>query len=243
MNSSTKPLRSSAAKHPQRSQLRREASHFVERRSHAVRGVENSAVGESIERYLLARHVPICGIPLCGNVPFGGLARRDPPYGGAPHPFGCTSVLARAQAMIHRRASIFSFLLIAIAIMAMASRRSLVAADFIGQAIQVASFALMIWARISFGSRSFHFAANPTQGGLVTSGPYRYLRHPIYAAILFFIWAGALSHLSAIDVVLALTITVSTAVRIFTEEKLVVAMYPEYQEYASHTKRIVPFVF
>jgi hypothetical protein len=32
--------------------------------------------------------------------------------------------------------------------------------------------ALMIWARLTFGLRSFHPAANPTRGGLVTTGPY-----------------------------------------------------------------------
>ena len=50
----------------------------------------------------------------------------------------------------------------------------------------------MVAARITFGRRSFHAAANPTEGGLVTTGPYAYIRHPIYAAILYFVWAGAL---------------------------------------------------
>jgi len=31
-------------------------------------------------------------------------------------------------------------------------------------------------------------------------------------------------------------------VRVVAEEELVTAEYPEYAEYASHTKRIVPFV-
>ena len=48
--------------------------------------------------------------------------------------------------------------------------------------LQLLGLALMIWARLTFGLRSFRFAANPTQGGLVTKGPYRYIRNPIYAA-------------------------------------------------------------
>ena len=43
-------------------------------------------------------------------------------------------------------------------------------------AIQVCAAALMIWARITFGIRSFHGAANPTAGGLVRTGPYKYIR-------------------------------------------------------------------
>lgn len=37
--------------------------------------------------------------------------------------------------------------------------------------LQVAAILLMIWARVTFGMRSFHYAANPTEGGLVTTGP------------------------------------------------------------------------
>src|SRR5512141_1042392 len=44
-------------------------------------------------------------------------------------------------------------------------------------AFQVLAAALMLWARLSFGSRSFHAAANPTEGHLVTTGPYRFIRH------------------------------------------------------------------
>ncbi|HEX3532538.1 MAG TPA: hypothetical protein VH988_36230 [Thermoanaerobaculia bacterium] len=40
-------------------------------------------------------------------------------------------------------------------------------------AVQAAALLLMIWARITFGRRSFHAAANPTEGGLVTSSSER----------------------------------------------------------------------
>ncbi len=63
-------------------------------------------------------------------------------------------------------------------------------------AIQVVAALLMIWARLTFGIRSFHATANPTAGGLVRSGPYKYIRHPIYAAVLYFVWAGIGAHLS-----------------------------------------------
>jgi protein-S-isoprenylcysteine O-methyltransferase Ste14 len=101
---------------------------------------------------------------------------------------------------------------------------------------------LMLWARLTFGIRSFHGTANPTAGGLVTTGPYRYIRHPIYAAILYFLWAGIAAHPSLITVAVGLLATAFTAVRIAAEEKLLVAMYPDYEAYARVTKRVVPFV-
>src|SRR5262245_46386137 len=59
---------------------------------------------------------------------------------------------------------------------------------------QLLALALMLWARISFGTRSFHLTATPTAGGLVTTGPYRFIRHPIYASIGLFTWASVLGH-------------------------------------------------
>lgn len=62
-----------------------------------------------------------------------------------------------------------------------------------GLALQGIAVLLMIWVRLTFGMRSFHATAKATEGGLVTDGPYRYWRHPIYAAVLLCGWAGVLS--------------------------------------------------
>jgi protein-S-isoprenylcysteine O-methyltransferase Ste14 len=108
--------------------------------------------------------------------------------------------------------------------------------------VQVIAALLMVWARLTFGIRSFHGTANPTAGGLVTTGPYRYIRHPIYAAILYFFWAGITAHPTLVTVAIGLLATALTAVRIVAEEKLLVMTYPEYGAYARVTKRVVPFV-
>jgi protein-S-isoprenylcysteine O-methyltransferase Ste14 len=108
--------------------------------------------------------------------------------------------------------------------------------------VQVAAVALMIAARVTFGSRSFHAAANPTAGGLVTTGPYRWLRHPIYAAILYFVWAAALDYRTAPAVGAAALVTLGGAIRMYAEEKLVLATYPEYASYCDRTGRVIPFL-
>lgn len=109
-------------------------------------------------------------------------------------------------------------------------------------ALQAAAGLLMLWARLTFGGRSFHAGADPTKGGVVTTGPYRFVRHPIYTAILVFVWAGVASHGAILGVLIAIVATAAIAVRIGSEEALVLEQYPEYAEYARRTKRIVPFV-
>jgi protein-S-isoprenylcysteine O-methyltransferase Ste14 len=115
-----------------------------------------------------------------------------------------------------------------------------------GIAIQIAAALLMLWARLTFGLRSFHAGANPTQGGLVTSGPYRYWRHPIYAAVLIFVWTGVLTQggrPALVPVLLSAVATIMTFVRILSEEKLLRATFPDYAAYSMRTKRFIPFVF
>jgi protein-S-isoprenylcysteine O-methyltransferase Ste14 len=110
-------------------------------------------------------------------------------------------------------------------------------------ALQVLAVALLIWARITFGRRSFHAAANPTEGGLVTSGPYHYIRHPIYTAACLFCWAAIITHLSLVSVAFGVLLFLGSLTRMLAEERLVRQRYPQYVEYAKTTKRMLPGVF
>jgi protein-S-isoprenylcysteine O-methyltransferase Ste14 len=121
-------------------------------------------------------------------------------------------------------------------------RHELFATGPVAMAVQGVAVLLMVWARLSFGLRSFHAGANPTEGGLVTKGPYGFVRHPIYAAILLFLWAGLTSHISVTTIVAVVVASAALAVRMFTEERLMTERYPEYREYAARTKRVIPFV-
>ena len=109
--------------------------------------------------------------------------------------------------------------------------------------VQVFALFLMVWARVAFGRRSFHATASPTEGGLVTTGPYRYVRHPIYAAALFITWAGVFGNLSLVNAAFGLLTLAGAIARIHCEETLVRVRYPEYDGYAKKTSRLMPFVF
>jgi protein-S-isoprenylcysteine O-methyltransferase Ste14 len=146
-----------------------------------------------------------------------------------------------------RTASIIATLALVGVVVALFYRHELLGAGPVAITFQVLAILLMLWARVTFGRRSFHAAANPTAGGLVTWGPYRYWRHPIYAAVLLFLWAGVLSHpLEPVGLALAAVGTLMTAVRIRSEEHYLRAEYPGdsgYDAYARRTKRLIPFVF
>jgi protein-S-isoprenylcysteine O-methyltransferase Ste14 len=108
---------------------------------------------------------------------------------------------------------------------------------------QACAVLLMIWARLTFGLRSFNLGAAPTDGDLVTTGPYRVWRHPIYAAVIIFTAAAAASHRSWPAVACAVAVIVGLLLRMRSEEQFLSARYPAYPGYAAKTARIIPGVF
>jgi protein-S-isoprenylcysteine O-methyltransferase Ste14 len=109
--------------------------------------------------------------------------------------------------------------------------------------LQALALLLLLWARVTFGRRSFHVVADPTEGGLVTGGPYRYIRHPIYAALCLFTSAGVAAHWSWSAGLCGGLIWASAVIRILCEEALVAARYPEYAQYKATTWRMIPYVY
>jgi protein-S-isoprenylcysteine O-methyltransferase Ste14 len=144
--------------------------------------------------------------------------------------------------MSARVISIVATLVLILAAVALALRWGLLANGPVSASLQVAGVLLVLWARFTFGLRSFHCAANPTRGALITSGPYRYVRNPIYSGAWLVIWTGVAVHWSWTNAFLAAVVAATLVVKISCEEKLLRAAYPEYEEYAKRTKRLIPFV-
>jgi len=139
--------------------------------------------------------------------------------------------------------SVFGFLLMVAGLLGLIYTHSLFSISPFVIAIQVAAAVLMVWARVTFGLHSFHGTANTTAESLVTRGPYRYIRNPIYTSVVIFLFAGAGAHMSWLSIVFALIGLVGALARIFAEERFLRIRYPEYAEYAARTKRMVPLVF
>ena len=78
---------------------------------------------------------------------------------------------------------------------------------------------------------------------LVTTGPYAYVRHPIYTGIMLATLGTALVG-TIFGIVMFIVICVIFALRIGKEEKLMLELFPrQYPEYQKRTKRLVPFVW
>jgi protein-S-isoprenylcysteine O-methyltransferase Ste14 len=108
---------------------------------------------------------------------------------------------------------------------------------------QVLALALAVWARACFPAGQFSTHPEPKAPRLIETGPYRWVRHPLYTASETVVWSGVLSHLSPLNLAIGAVTLTAAIVRIADEEALLRAQVPGYTEYARRTRRIVPFVF
>ena len=79
---------------------------------------------------------------------------------------------------------------------------------------------------------------------LVTTGAYRYIRHPMYASLLFLAWAAFLKDISLLSVALVSGASVAlffTALR--DEAECTQYFGAAYAAYMKTSKRFIPFVF
>ena len=113
----------------------------------------------------------------------------------------------------------------------------------LGLAVLGLGLGFAIWARVHIGRNWGTPMTQKDEPELVTSGPYRLVRHPIYSGILV---AGvgtavALSWLWLIAVVLAGVYFVYSAT---VEERYLSEQFPDaYPAYKRWTKMLLPFIF
>ena len=100
-----------------------------------------------------------------------------------------------------------------------------------------------IWARVNIGRNWSSHPAVKEHHQLVTTGPYAYVRHPIYSGILLAALGTALTT-SIFGIGMLVFISITFAWRMNKEEKIMLELFPEqYPAYQKHTKRLVPFVW
>ena len=78
---------------------------------------------------------------------------------------------------------------------------------------------------------------------LVLSGPYRYIRHPLYLSEEIALVGVVLQVMSPLTVLILVGHIAVQVSRILYEEKLLDKTLPQYHHYAASTWRLVPFVW
>lgn len=104
--------------------------------------------------------------------------------------------------------------------------------------------ALGLWAVWTMRQGRFNVTPDvPDDGRLIVSGPYRVIRHPMYAALLLVTLALVFDAPSVLRWGVWLALLVDLVLKLTYEEQLLAARFPDYATYQRATRRLVPLVF
>lgn len=103
---------------------------------------------------------------------------------------------------------------------------------------------LAFWAMAVMKIGNFNVVPTPVEKGVMISrGPYKVIRHPMYTSIFIFAIALLVGQFDYIKLGISLVLVAGLVAKMFYEEDLLRNHYPGYEEYMTRTKRIIPFVW
>jgi len=112
----------------------------------------------------------------------------------------------------------------------------------IGAVAFAAGIAVAIWARVHLGRNWGMPMTQKAEPELITSGPYRFVRHPIYSGLL----AGVLGTALATNLIGVIIVAILGGYFYYSasvEEKNLTTTFPAaYPAYQASTKMLIPFV-
>lgn len=114
----------------------------------------------------------------------------------------------------------------------------------VSAALIVAGIALGVWAVRTMRLSRLRILPEPGEGAeLVTAGPYRWIRHPMYTASLLAAAGLVVASPTPVRLAMAMTVTVVLVIKLMREERLLLARFPDYGAYQRRTRRLLPFVW
>ena len=107
-----------------------------------------------------------------------------------------------------------------------------------------AGITLGAWALTANRPGNFNFRPEPRESGvLITHGPYRWIRHPMYSALLM-ISAGLGGIIDSFHGwMLSLTLLGALLVKASFEDRWMAQAHPGYAAYQLRTRGFIPFIY
>ena len=112
---------------------------------------------------------------------------------------------------------------------------------WMGVALGAVSLAAYAWSRVTLGKEWSSRLQMRKKHHLVTTGPYTWIRHPIYLALMGFLTSIALTTANWFLISFLVVSIVDLALRIPKEEQMMIEEFgDEYKAYMQRTGRLIP---
>ncbi|HEX6966311.1 MAG TPA: isoprenylcysteine carboxylmethyltransferase family protein [Gemmatimonadaceae bacterium] len=112
-----------------------------------------------------------------------------------------------------------------------------------GVAMLAAGLGFSIWARRHLGRNWSATVTLKEDHTLIRTGPYAYVRHPIYSGVLFAILGTAMAIDEWRGVAAVLFALMAFIYKITAEDRRLRETFPHFEQYRQQTAALIPFVF
>ncbi|SNS64331.1 Protein-S-isoprenylcysteine O-methyltransferase Ste14 [Noviherbaspirillum humi] len=112
-----------------------------------------------------------------------------------------------------------------------------------GGLIAIGGAVIFLWSVIRLGKTFTPFPRPLPEGELVTTGPYRFVRHPIYAGVLLCTFGYALASENWLRLACSALLLIFFDFKARAEERWLERQYSGYAAYREKTRKLLPWVY
>ncbi len=110
--------------------------------------------------------------------------------------------------------------------------------------ISLIGVGLLLWAGVVLQLRNLSVAPDVRKSGeLITRGPYRFVRHPMYSAGLLVTLTWVISDFTWLRLLVWGVLAVDFVAKSHYEERLLLRAFSDYERYCKKTKRLIPLIY
>ena len=110
--------------------------------------------------------------------------------------------------------------------------------------VSFAGFLLGLWAIVTMKLDNISVRPDVKQNArLVTGGPYKVIRHPMYSAVLLAFSPFVIDQPSTLLLIVLITLLITLLIKMNYEEKLLRNYFEEYSIYSKHSWKLIPFIY
>jgi protein-S-isoprenylcysteine O-methyltransferase Ste14 len=103
---------------------------------------------------------------------------------------------------------------------------------------------LVAWAVISMLNSKLRISPIPAPDAiLIISGPYKYIRHPMYTAVLLGTSGLLFIDFSWLRLLFAIVLAIVLIIKLNWEEQMLNEKFIAYKDYRKHSEKIVPYLY